>query len=195
MAREELQKEFELLREQAIYLRKMFNTFNHLFASNSVTDDVLKKSAAWFFHDINHMMQEYIILLVCRLTDPPETSGKANLTIQRMNELLHENNCFSEEIENLSDGIMNYRNLLQPIRNKIIAHNDRNTHVFESSLGGHTEEEMMNFFDHDLQGYFDAVGIAIDIGPLDFRATPAEGDVLDLIRTLKKGLGIIPVRD
>ena len=116
MAHEKLHEEFELLREQAIYLRNMFNTFNHLFASGSVTDDVLKKSAAWFFHDINHMMQEYIILLVCRLTDPPKTSGKANLTIPRMNELLRENNFFSEKIENLSNGIMNYRNLLQPIR-------------------------------------------------------------------------------
>ena len=195
MTREELHKEFELLREQAIRLRTMFNTFNYLFDSGCETKDILIKSASLFFHDINDMMQEYIILLVCRLTDPPETSGKSNLTIPHMNELLRETNCLSPEIEALSNSIMAYRKLLEPVRNKIVSHNDHKTHISESALGGHTEEEMMQFFDNDLQGYFDAVGNAVGVGPLYFRATPGEGDVLDLIRTLKKGLGLIPIQD
>ena len=129
MTREELQKEFELLREQAIRLRTMYNTFNHLFDSGCETKDILFKSASLFFTDINDMMQEYIILLVCRLTDPPETSGKPNLTIPRMNKLLYENNCFSPEIKTLSDGILAYRKLLNPVRNKIVSHNDHKTHI------------------------------------------------------------------
>ena len=69
----QLESQFKVLRDQAIVLRQTFNTFNHLFESDSETDRVLKESAAWFFYDLNRMMVEYLILLVCRLTDPPET--------------------------------------------------------------------------------------------------------------------------
>ena len=87
--------QFNVLRDQAIILRQTFNTFNHLFESDGETDHVLRESAAWFFHDLNRMMVEYLILLVCRLTDPPETFGKPNSTIPRMTKLL----CKKEDLD------------------------------------------------------------------------------------------------
>ena len=92
MTRDELQREFETLRNQAIYLIQTFNTYNDLFEASDEVERVLRKSAESFFGDINMIMIEYMTLVVCRLTDPPKTSGKPNLTIQHMNELLREKN-------------------------------------------------------------------------------------------------------
>lgn len=53
---------------------------------------------------------------------------------------------------------------------------------------------MSKFFEN-LQRYFDVAGNAVGVGPLDFRCSPGPGDVLDLIRTLKRGPDPIPVKD
>ena len=194
MTREELQREFEALCDGAINLLVIFCIRNDLFKSDNLK--ILEKSAGWFFGGLQGILRQYIILLVCRLTDPPETSGKPNLTIPRMNELLRENDCFSPEIETLTDGIMSYREHLAPARNKIIAHKDRETCFSSCALGKHTEEEMKKFFEVDLPMYFDAVGGAIGVGRQDLHdLPPGPGDVDDLIEILKKGLGIIPIRD
>ena len=188
MTRDELQREFETLRNQAIYLIKTFNTYNDLFEASDEVERVLRKSAESFFGDINMIMIEYMTLVVCRLTDPPKTSGKPNLTIQHMNELLRENNFLTPEIETLSDSIMAYRELLEPVRNKILAHMDRDTYIHNLALGGHSKEEVAQFFENDLLQYFEKVAEAIGVTPLGYLNTRGSGDALNLRKTLKRGL-------
>ncbi len=188
MTREELQREFETLRNQAIYLIQTFNTYNDLFFSGPEIERILRKSAERFFGDINVIMIEYMILVVCRLTDPPGTSGKRNLTIPYMNELLREKDCLSPEIETLSDSIIAYRKLLEPVRNKIVAHMDRDTYIQDLTLGGHSKEEMAQFFEKDLLQYFEKVAKAIGATPLGSLITRGRGDALDLRKTLSRGL-------
>ncbi len=188
MTKEELQREFETLRNQAIYLIQTFNTYNDLFEASDEVERVLRKSAERFFGDINTIMIEYMILVVCRLTDPPTTSGKPNLTIPHMNKLLCKDGFFSSEIRKLSDRIMAYRKLLEPVRNKIVAHIDRDTYIKDLTLGGHSKEEMTRFFENDLLQYFDKVAEAIDVTPILDLNTRCSGDALDLRKTLKRGL-------
>lgn len=195
---DQLESQFKALRDQAIVLRQTFNTFNHLFESDGETDRVLKESAAWFFHDLNRMMVEYLVLLVCRLTDPSETFGKPNLTIPRMTKLLCKNEDLDQgtkaNLKTLDEHIRDYRKRLEPVRNKIVGHADLDTYVSHSLLGAHPKEKMIEFFEN-LQSYFDVAGVAVGVGPLDFRFSPGPGDVLDLIHTLKRGLGLIPLKD
>ena len=193
MRQKELCKEFVVLRDQAIILRQTFNTFNCLFASSPEVDDTLRKSAVLFFYDLNQILIEYIILLICRITDPPKTHHRANLTIPRMTKLVCEGNDLDldiqadikSNIEDLDRQIGDYRRLLNPVRNRIVSHNDREAYVLQQTLGEHTEGEMIQFFDN-LQKYFDEVGNAIGIGPLDFQYSAARGDVQDLVKILGK---------
>ena len=185
MTNDALQDEFIKLRDQAIWLRQTFNTFNDLFDSDPKTERILRESAGLFFTDLNTIMQEYTLLLVCRLTGPAESFGKANLSTQRFTILLRERDCLTPEIERLDAQLTAYSELLKPARNKIIAHSDLEVHVDDISLGAHGEEVAAEFFDN-LQAYFDAVGNAVGVGPLDFRHTPGAGDVIDLVRTLKR---------
>ena len=188
MTRDELQREFKTHRNQAIYLIQTFNTYNDLFEASDEVERILRQSAERFFGDINIMMIEYITLLVYRLTDPPETRRKLNLTIPRMNKLLRENDCFNKEIRALSNDIMAYRKKLESVRNKIVAHMDRDTYMQDLALGGHTKEKMTQFFENDLLQYFEKVAEAIGITPIGSLNTRGSGDALDLRSTLRRGL-------
>ena len=185
MTNDALQDEFIKLRDQAIWLRQTINTFNYLFDSDPKTERILRESAGLFFTDLNTMMQEYAVLLVCRLTGPAESFGKANLSTQRFTILMRDRGCLTPEIERLDAALREYGELLKPARDKIIAHSDLEVHVDEIALGAHGKEVMVEFFDN-LQAYFDAAGNAVGVGPLDFRHVPGRGDVIDLVRTLKR---------
>ena len=101
MTQDALQDEFIKLRDEAIWLRQTVNTFNCLFDSGPETERILKESAGLFFGDLNMMMQEYTILLVCRLTGPAQSFGKANLSTQRFTTLTRDRGCLTPEIESL----------------------------------------------------------------------------------------------
>ncbi len=185
MTQDPLQKEFIKLRDQAIWLRQTVNTFNHLFDSGPETERILRESADLFFTDLNTMMQEYAVLLVCRLTGPAESFGKVNLSTQRFTKLMRKSGCLTPEIERLDARLTAYGKLLKPARNKIIAHSDLEVHVDDIALGAHGEEVTVEFL-KDLQAYFDAAGNAVGVGSLDFRHAPGPGDVIDLVRKLER---------
>ena len=179
-----IQSEFEKLRNEAIWLRQVVNTFNLLFESGIDTKRILAQSASVFFGDLNRLMHEYVILAVCRLTGPARTAAKDNLTTQRITKLLRETGTVNPEIEKLDAELREYGELLKPARDKIVAHSDLEVYRESTPLGGHEKQVMVEFLEN-LQRYFDAVGNVIGVGPLDFRHTPAKGDALDLVRTLK----------
>ena len=185
MTLDNVQYEFEKLLDEAIWLCQIVNTFNHLFDSGPDTQELLRKSASLFFDDLNRLMHEYVILLVCRLTGPACTAGKDNLTTQRITTLLREKGNITTEIEELDANLSNYGKLLKPARDKIVAHSDLQVYTELTALGGHEKQIMTEFLDN-VQRYFDAVGNVIGVGSLDFRHTPGKGDVIDLLRQLRK---------
>ena len=185
MTQDALQNEFVKLRDEAIWLRQTVNTFNYLFDSGPETERILKESARRFFGDLNSMMHEYTILVICRLTGPARSSGKDNLSTQRFTKLMRDARCLTPEIERLDARLREYGELLKPARDKIIAHSDLEVHANATVLGDHEEGQLVQFLE-DLQAYFDAVGDAVGAEPLDFRHMPGAGDVIDLVRKLNK---------
>ena len=184
-----LQDEFEMLRKQAIRLRQTFNTFEDLFNSGPDTKRVLEESAGSFFFELNTIMQEYLILLVCRLTGPAKFGKKDNLSTQRFTKLMRDNGCLTpenkDEIEDLDTRLRNYGEILKPARDRLIAHSDLETHANARILGQHEEERAVQFLE-DLQAYCDAAGIAVGVGPLDFQGTSGLGDAIDLVKCLQR---------
>ena len=165
-------------------MRCCYNTYVALYESGDCVHGVLQASAANFFHDLNPILIEYVLLQICKITDPAETGGHKNLTFEGVNAVLEENGLMTQEIANFSSGLSRYRDLVKDSRNKLISHLDRDAVLNGLAIGEHSEEEVANFFEC-LQGYVDAVGIAVDVGPLDFRSTSGPGDALDLIKMLK----------
>ena len=93
----------------------------------------------------------------------------------------------TDEITHFSCGLSRYRNLVKDGRNRLISHLDKESVLKDLPIGDHAEKEVTAFFEN-LYGYVDAVGNSINVGPLDFRTTAGTGDVLDLIKTLRRGL-------
>jgi hypothetical protein len=185
MATLKQQDEFTAFLESCIWLQNCFNTFNHLYNSGKETEETLRRVAPLFFEDLNSILQEYFFLQIRKITDPANTRGRDNLTIQNINEDLVRSGLMSQEILDLSARILAYRDILSDMSNRVIAHADKETAFRPDYVGTHSESDL-NSFMSDMHSYTDAVGIVLGVGPLDYRVQAGPGDVLDLIRALKR---------
>jgi hypothetical protein len=181
----DIKTEFNAFREQCIWTRICFNIYSKLYESGPETLKLLEKKASTFFHDLNIILIEYCLIQVSKHLDPKETRGRSNLTIDYINSKLNKYNLMTQEIQNLSNLLTNYRSLIKDARNRILSHTDRDTVLLNIAIGAHDATEVSAFFEN-LQQYCDAVGNAVGIGPLDFRTIPASGDVIDLLMRLKR---------
>jgi len=185
MSADELQRSFIAFRNECIWLRGCYNTFAALYESGSEVKEVLSAAASSFFSDLNRILLEYCWLQVCKITDPANSSGRDNLTVENINASLREFGLMTDEICNHSKCLRHYRKLIKKGRNRLVSHLDKDSVMKGVVIGEHDETDVTRFFEH-LQSYVDAVGNAVGVGPLDFRATAGRGDVLDLITKLRK---------
>ena len=176
---------FNTFRVESVWLRSIFDTTHALFSSGPNTTDLLQRSAANFFADLNHILVEYWVLVVSRITDPARTMGRENITVKLILEILDQLNLPTIEIQSESDGLHRYRAILNDARNRVVSHADKETFLNPALLGEHTPHDITKFLE-SLQKFNDLVGDALGEGPLDFQSTYGPGDVFDLLRALKR---------
>lgn len=185
MASKELTDHFIAFREQAIWLQNCQNICLSLFSADAETTKALRNTATHFFHDLSQIMSDYMVLLVGKITDPPNTGSKSNLTVPRIAQMLCAEGLQTEKALLLARDLYSYRAQIIDARNKIVAHADTDTFLTGAILGAHSEEDMHLFF-RNLQLFCDEVAQAIGTEPLDFSVQAGKGDVLDLIHLLRK---------
>jgi hypothetical protein len=83
---------------------------------------LLNESSGHFWYSIQEMLFDYILLGLCRLTDPPQTRGRGNLTLRRLYEL--EPGRYKAELRKLVDRAEALTRFARDWRNRRIAHND-----------------------------------------------------------------------
>lgn len=176
--------QFLALREQCVWLQICYNTYRDLYESGAETQKLLSNSAPLFFQDLNTILIEYCVLLICKITDSVSSNGRENLSILNINHKLSAVNLLTSQITDASDAMLRYRNLIKKIRNHVVSHLDLKTNLNQVLVGEHDENEITLFFEN-LYTYIDAVGNAVGVGPLDFKSTSGSGDVLDLLRLLR----------
>ena len=158
--------------------------YSKLYESEAASR-VMSATAPLFFHDLNRILIDYCLLQISRLTDPPRSMGRENLTVEHINEMLATEHRLTPAILAASQELRNYRTLIIEARNRIISHADKQTALDNLPLGEHSRTDVVKFFEN-LYRYVDEVGCAIDLGPLDFRSTSGPGDVVELLRYLKR---------
>lgn len=113
---------FNELENEVASLYMKWEEYVKLFGKTPSRIDLLNQSAPVFFKIVQDSLWENIILHLARLTDPPKSAGKKNLTIQRLPELVD-----TEIKETVSDQIT-YANektgFCRDWRNRHIAHRD-----------------------------------------------------------------------
>ena len=109
----------------------------------------MKKTAWSFFVDLNRILQEYLLLECAKITDPAETGGCENFTVDS----LVRNICWPndknilKELESLQAITEEFRSYIGPARNKLLAHLDRTAVLSGEPLGGFPEGKDKDFFD------------------------------------------------
>jgi putative transcriptional regulator len=139
----------------SIYARSLYMHYKAIFEDAPLNENPLEKSSPYFFGDLGWMLREYIILQVCKLTDPPvDGRGNENLTVK----FLAANADFSTdpagaaELRVRAEKIEQFRSQLKPARDKIIAHSGRKSILNGRPLGGVPPDAWVDFW-LDLQAF------------------------------------------
>ncbi|KAF2992114.1 hypothetical protein OGR47_09670 [Methylocystis sp. MJC1] len=119
-----------LFANNCVFMRSIYLHHKILFERSSASDkNRMSGVAAILFADLNRIFIEYVILQVCKITDPAQDARKNdNHTVAF---LLQRYDFISEpaikaRLAAIADQLQAFRNKLVEARNKLISHADRN---------------------------------------------------------------------
>ncbi|HDS1796130.1 hypothetical protein [Pseudomonas putida] len=179
-----LREKFDHFRKECIWITNCYNLYRTLYEGGEATDAVLLSVAPAFFHDLNRIIVEHIILQICKITDPAGAGHRQNLTVDSLNKDLKSLGLLSQDLIDQAVELERYRDLIMLARNKLISHLDWQSVREGESLGEHEAGEVSRFFASLFQ-YTDLVGEACGAGPLDYSVSACQGDAIDLLRALR----------
>ena len=146
-------EDINIFADHCVFIRSVYLHCEILFKYSTDKDKTrMSQVAPIFFGDLNAILREYIILAVCKITDPAQDNRKNdNHTIDY---LIKHYDCradvaTAERLDRLCARIEAFRKKLLPARNKLIAHSDRKT-IMEGTPLGATEPGEWDQFWHDL---------------------------------------------
>lgn len=115
---------FLLCRELA-YLHLTWREYRALFARDQETFNLMNATAPRFFKRLNDSLWHATLLHLCRLTDPPDSVGKPNLTVRRLVATIDDSKL-KEEVEHLALQAKERTEFARDWRNRHLAHRDLN---------------------------------------------------------------------
>lgn len=120
---EELGTTYHALWQEVAQLHLRWIEFKELYGTDQDRVDLLNKTAPPFFRLVQDALWEQTLLHIARLTDPPNSAGKANLTIKRLPTLI-DNDKLRQEVEQKIIGAETACFFCRGWRNKTLAHTD-----------------------------------------------------------------------
>jgi hypothetical protein len=116
-------KQYTALFSEVGMLHLYWKEFLELFGTSDKRIERLNRSAPSFFSMLQGQQFASTVLLVARLTDPPKSAGKENLTIQNL-PLLVKDATLKGELERLVDDAIQKAQFCRDWRNRQYAHAD-----------------------------------------------------------------------
>lgn len=108
----------------------------------------MEQTAPMFFHHINGIIIDYVILMICAITDPPtDNRGNKNLSVGFL--LSHYSNeikAKQAELQRLGEMIGDFGKKVKPARHKLIGHSDRMAILGGDVLGVVSDIEWNKFW-------------------------------------------------
>ena len=114
---------YSCLWQELAWLYSKWNEFKTLFGTKRSRIDLLNNAAPHFFRVIQDSLWEDTILHIARLTDPPKSVGKDNLSVQLLPALVSDT-TLSAELERLIDAAKEASEFCRDWRNRRLAHRD-----------------------------------------------------------------------
>jgi hypothetical protein len=120
---ERLGKLFYALNQEVEWLYMKWNEYIALYGTEPSRIDLLNKAAPLFFRVVQDSLFEGTLLHITRLTDPPKSAGKENLTIQRILPLVSDQRL-SGILKSKIEVAVQKSEFCRDWRNRLIAHQD-----------------------------------------------------------------------
>jgi hypothetical protein len=136
--------------DQCVFIRSVYEHARILFGDSSPSDrERMTRSAPTFFGDLNQILNEYIILQICKITDPArDFRSNENHTIAFFLEHydFSSNPSAFQRLRELDGRLQVFRQRLLPARNKLISHSDRTAILAGKPLGDALPDEWQQFW-------------------------------------------------
>src|SRR3990172_5145349 len=87
---EELGSLYHALWNELAWLYAKWGEYVEMFGTKSSRIELVNQAAGHFFRVVQDSLWEDTLLHIARLTDPPKSRGKDNLTIRRLPGLIHQ---------------------------------------------------------------------------------------------------------
>jgi hypothetical protein len=182
-------QDIEIFANYCVYVRSIFLHTRELFETCSADDRArMNATAPTFFNDLNRVLKEYIILQVCKITDPAQDSrDNDNHTIEFL--LQHYDSSLDpttlDRLNGLRVGMRAFRAKLLPARNKLISHLDRDAILADGPLGVASDAEWNQFW-LDLQQFIYILHRKVTGSSFNLNAVARLSDAGDLLKVLRR---------
>lgn len=111
------------LYEEVTWLHAKWKQYRILFAESPERIELLNQVAGFFFRVIQDVLWEDVVLHIARLTDPPRSNGKNNLTLFRLEGAVPQH-ALSVEVATLVQRARLAAEFARVWRNRRLAHRD-----------------------------------------------------------------------
>ena len=120
---EDLGENFYLLWDEFAQLHLKWGEYVKLFLTNPLRIDLLNRAAGRFFQILNDSLLKDCLLHIAQLTDPKESCGNENFTIQRLPNLISDERL-KQQLKELIIIVKEKVEFCRKLRNKLLAHMD-----------------------------------------------------------------------
>ena len=87
------------IKQRVVWLNWVWGEYLELYGKKESRIDLLNSAAPFFFRVVQETHWNSTILTIAKLTDPPSSVGKANLTMNRIPELINDENFKQKVVE------------------------------------------------------------------------------------------------
>lgn len=164
----------------------VYDQYKKLFEKGEPRLNLLSRVALTFFKDLNTVLKHYLLLQICKLTDPAKSCGNKNLSINHIVECLPWPDDIKKQLGSLAKELDAFREDIKSARDKIFSHNDLKTFIENRNLGEFSEGAEKTFWEN-LQKFVNIIYWHYFEGPFPINVV-SEYDADDLIVALKKAV-------
>ena len=119
-------EDIEIFADHCVFMRSIYHHVKLLFEDTTADDKALMEhTAGIFFFDLYWVLREYLVLQVCKITDPAQDRRKNNnLSITFLLKHYHFDDD-TRSLQRLCNRLLSFGDKLRPARDKFISHSDR----------------------------------------------------------------------
>jgi hypothetical protein len=130
---EDLGSLYSYLWQELAWLYTKWNEYATLYGTKASRVEILNKAAPYFFRVVQDSLWEDVVIHIARMTDPPKSMGKPNISVQRL-PILVEGTELKAQLESLVSVAKEASEFCRDWRNRRIAHRD-----LDLALGNNAE--------------------------------------------------------